>query len=611
MRGFMMRRLAFVTFALLAAGCSGGGTSAVPAVTSSAPASGAPASTASANAQVQITIPAPPSTTSARRVLYVSPATQSLAFAPVNGTPVVVPLTPTSPGCTSSGGATTCTVNVPLPVGANQQFVVSTFASTNGSGTALSATKITQSIVSGQSNPIALTLGGIPKTLTLGVPTTPIPTVAATSIPVTVTVKDASGNTIIGNAPFSDANGNAVSIAMTNSDTTGATTVTPAALTAPGSAAVAYDSYFQPTSTTITAGGPGLTSVSANLLFAPKIISLAFTGTDPLTLIAHSGIESVSPRRHAAVTTRRRPLFFEDTNGFAALLPTGNAGAPYSLGANETISGAGFDEFCSCGSNYGAATAATGHLYFTESSATDSGFFDAGTTPTWPPITAMIAGTPTQQYSVMALGPGGKMYAANVGGFVQINPVTGAVIGAPVTTSAAQFQQFLPNAIAVGPDGTVYIELYAAGGNDEVLAFTPAGSSFSFSRAFWTANSHTPSDGIFGLYVDAANKMYISADSFGTVDIVPASSSGLQLPLMVISDDIQLQSGAQVVVDRAGNVIWTTVITASVYAPNSGSVPPPGHDPNIPWGPPTDTPALQTVTSNSDNISVLTFGPGS
>ena len=148
---------------------------------------------------------------------------------------------------------------------------------------------------------------------------------------------------------------------------------------------------------------------------------------------------------------------------------------------------------------------------------------------------------------------------------------------------------------------------------DEVLAYTPSGGGFVFARAFWTANVHTvpTNDAIYGLAVDSTNHVYLSEDWNGTIDVVQASSSGNVLPLMVYSNDNVIDDGAQVVVDRAGNILWATYRTISIYLPNSGSVPPPGTNPANAWFPGTDTAAAQTVTGSGGPFYALTFGPGS
>ena len=610
----MIRRLSFIALVFLAAGCSGGGggSASLPAGSVNAPVTGG-ASGGTANAQVQILIPAPTTVASSRRAQYISSSTQSLVFAPATGNPIVVPLTPTSPGCSAGTNGTTCTVNVPLPVGANQQFLVSTFASTDGSGTALSVTKVTQSIVAGQVNPIALTLFGVPKTVTLTAQTAAIPSVAATSIPVTVTVKDASGSTIVGNSSFSDANGNAVTITLADSDTTGATKITPATLTAPGSASVAYDNYFQPTTAAITAGGTGLTNSIATLTFAQKAIAYTYSNTDTVQSMfsARASAQSLGgalkDRRRAAVAiTPHQPLTL------AALVPATSGSAPYQLGTNVTSQTTNYYTMIPYYVPFGMATAPSGHLYFTQGG-TSYGMYDAGTTPTLPASTAVIAGTASQVLGPIALGPGGKTYAAIPGGFEQIDPTTGLALGSPVMLPSQFKPNLISHAIAVGPDGTVYLEAFeVSSNNDDVVEFSPSGGSFTFARSFWTGNSHFSGDAIFGLAVDLNNKVYVSCDNYGTIDVVPAASSGNVLPAMVYTNYNNQDDGLNVIVDRAGNIIWAAWNETLVFAPNTGGVPPPNTDPTTVWYPADSTP-LQTITGIGGNavFGTLTFGPGS
>ncbi len=606
----MIRRLSFAALALLVAGCSSGGgaSPSLPAAASSAPIKGNAAVTGTANAQVQITIPAAPAATALRRAAYVSPATQSLSFQLATGQPIVVALTAGTPGCATTANGVVCTANVPLPVGANQQFIVNTYASANGSGTSLSATKVTASVVSGQANSIALTLGGVPKTVTLVAQTTPISTVASTTIPVTVTVKDASGNTIIGSTPFSDANGNAVTIVLADSDTTGATQLTPSTLTAPGSASVAYDSYFQPTTVTLTATGSGVATTTTTLTFAPKTIAFMYDYTDTLQaqFMARATATAKTTRRHAQVAISSVP------ETLASLLPTGSAATPYALGTNITTQAAQYKRSFNF-NPLGSATAPSGHLYFTQE-ATQWGIFDAGVAPTLPLGSAVIAGSANQVLGTLALGPGGKMYAGIAGGFEQINPATGAAIGSPVLVPSQFIAGYYPNAIAVGADGTVYIEAFENTGtmSDDVLAFTPSANGFTFARSFWTGNCHHPDDAIYGLAVDRNNVVYVSTDANGTIDLVPAASSGNVLPSMTYSTYGTYYDGLNLVIDRNGNIIETAYSAMVVYAANTGSVPPGNTDPTQPYLPAV-TPVLQTFSGVGGNAEFgnVAFGPGS
>jgi hypothetical protein len=480
-----------------------------------------------------------------------------------------------------------------------------------------------------------VSLGGVPASVAISAPATPIPSVAATSVPLTVNVKDAAGNTIVGSNSFSDANGNPVTITLANSDTTGATTLTPATLTAPGTATLAYDNYFQPTTVTLSASASTMTTSTTQLAFAAKPIIFAyaagaFTDTgDPITFGNNTGIESRSRRGGASA---RRHVLTSVTTGVQVLgnlLPTTSTSAPYSLSTHTSSSSNEFamlnNEIYDIGTgvpqqttSMGIATAPNGHAYISAWLEQQPGLFDAGTTPTWPSVSSIIP----KAIGPIALGPGGKMYAAIMGGFEQINPATGAFIGAAVTVPGT-FNQSIPNAIAVGKDGTVYIEAFqTSDGGDDVLAFASTTSGFTFSHSFATANSHLTSDAIYGLAVDASNNVYISSDEGlnccavgDSIDIVPASSQGEVLPTRVITDQQNISDGVNVLVDRSGNIIWATWATVSIYAPGAGSVPPPGTSPSTPWVPSTDTAAIQTLTDPTDEYNdafmLLSFGPGS
>ena len=101
-----------------------------------------------------------------RKAHYVSPATQSIVINLSGPTPysTTAPLTPTSSGCSSSLANTFCTLSIVLAPG-NYTGTISTWDNTGGGapGHELSANQsVSFSVVSGQSNAIGITLGGIP-----------------------------------------------------------------------------------------------------------------------------------------------------------------------------------------------------------------------------------------------------------------------------------------------------------------------------------------------------------------------------------------------------------------------------------------------------------------
>jgi hypothetical protein len=243
-----------------------------------------------------MTVIVPHATTSsaARRLQYVSTATQSIAVTPSGGVRQVFALTPSSPNCVvvNNGGSNlSCTLKISAPVAQNESLGISTYASTDGTGAALSNATIVANIVSGQNNPLAATLNGIVASLSVAI--APATTTAGTSatVPVTVNALDAAGRTIIGPGGYSDASGNAISITLTTSDAA-KTTLSSGTVSAPGTAVnLAYNGsptkslyvsqtgsgglvqVFGPSATyetvTVTAAASGAANAVASLTLTP------------------------------------------------------------------------------------------------------------------------------------------------------------------------------------------------------------------------------------------------------------------------------------------------------------------------------------------------------
>jgi hypothetical protein len=272
-----LRSLLIVT-SLLAAGlaaCGGGGATTVPSVSHVAsPPSSAP-SAATAGAILTVTIPQPTAASNHRRALYVSSATSSLTFTPQGGSTSVISLAAGSPNCTTaSNGSRSCTINVSAPIGPNVVFTISTFASTDGTGTPLSTVRVTQAIVANTMNPINVTLDAVVSKLQVALSQSAFTLGVVASSIVTVAALDAAGKIIaVGNNNLVDANDNAVTIALSDSESAttklSATTVgsTPVSLSYNGGTPSAA-------SATITA-----TLSSAGTASAPFTIGAAATST--------------------------------------------------------------------------------------------------------------------------------------------------------------------------------------------------------------------------------------------------------------------------------------------------------------------------------------------
>ena len=228
-------RVLSVTLSLLTlfviTGCGVGSHSGMSAVPSNN-ASAAPMSTA---VQITLLIPSASNARSsiARRVQYVSVSTTSLTVSDVadsGGTQASTTVNVSS--CPTVTGGAACQITVPAIIGGNT-IGVSAYDGVNGGGNLLSTASTHTTVLAGTANALQLTLGGVVRSLSLAVDQ-PAP-FAGTPSTITLypTAKDADGNTITG--PFSQV------VTLTDSDVTGATTLTQKALTASdASIAISY-----------------------------------------------------------------------------------------------------------------------------------------------------------------------------------------------------------------------------------------------------------------------------------------------------------------------------------------------------------------------------------
>ncbi|HTX55826.1 MAG TPA: hypothetical protein VMD47_01860 [Candidatus Acidoferrales bacterium] len=297
----MRRKLSFVLAAALVAGCAGGGTT--PRTTSAQPSpqASAPVQKAPQNVSVafSIAIPTPPPASS-RRPAYVSSSTKSASIAVNSGSAVTV-------NCT-----TTCSGTVNAPVGSDL-FTVKLYDAIDGAGSLLSTGSLTQTIVAGQANSVDVTFNGVVASLQMSVFPTVTPGTAG-SVAVGINALDADGNAIIGPGSYVDANGNPVTIALANSDTSGNSSLSQTTLTAPPASPVMlnYTVNFD-ANPTITASATGFSSVNATIHFpAPTFTAMSvwsgsqstdvdetLTGTNfvagATTIVAPAGIITSNP----------------------------------------------------------------------------------------------------------------------------------------------------------------------------------------------------------------------------------------------------------------------------------------------------------------------------
>jgi hypothetical protein len=240
-------------------------------------------------ASVSFKIVIPQTSTSQRsRPAYVSSATQSatITVTPSGGSTG----SPTAINCNTT--SLTCSGSVSAPVGSDT-FTVNLYSGTNGGGNLLSTGTVTQTIVAGQANSVNVTFNGVVASLSVTIGAATMGT-AATAIPVTVNALDAAGNVIVGPGGFIDANGNPVTtIALTDSDASGATTLSTSALSAPGtSVTLSYSGAVMNTAPTITATAGALTA-NATLTFPHGDVTFAYTGAVQ-NYTAPSGVSQIT-----------------------------------------------------------------------------------------------------------------------------------------------------------------------------------------------------------------------------------------------------------------------------------------------------------------------------
>ena len=237
----LLKRQALVIAALALASCSHGATGGVlpPASPQTAPTAG-PASKSAGTATFTIAVPAKSSTSSSGRShpLYVSPNTGSVSISviAVNGqsqtiAPTIAPIAYGATGCTTDHTQPlSCSVSANVPSGNNVTFTISTYASSDGTGSALSTATLTKTITMNAVNTIPVTLGGIVNSIALSPATIHMVADGKThTYPVTVEALDASGATIVGSAPFASP----VSISVGN-DPNGAVLISQTSITSSG-----------------------------------------------------------------------------------------------------------------------------------------------------------------------------------------------------------------------------------------------------------------------------------------------------------------------------------------------------------------------------------------
>ncbi len=250
--------IACTVAALAAAGCAGGGSTMTPSSLTN---------TQSTNSRATVTIKIPPKTSSSsassRSPQYVSAATNSATFTFTGMAAQVVNLSSGGGNCTTVTGGLSCTAVINAQVGTNETVAIKTFASTDGTGTALTVNTETGVTIVATSNTLTYTLSGVLSAITLAVSPNSVTTTQTASLTATLTPLDPAGDTIIGKPV--DANGNPIAgtPTLTASPSTGFTIGAWDDNT--GTFPVTYDGSATTSPVTFTASATGVTSGTATV----------------------------------------------------------------------------------------------------------------------------------------------------------------------------------------------------------------------------------------------------------------------------------------------------------------------------------------------------------
>jgi len=444
---------------------------------------------------------------------YVSPSTASITIAQNNGTPVVVNLSTLNPACSSSGGTLTCSANFPATVGTNQLFTVIAYDAQNGAGNVLSQNSVTADIVQNMANQVDLTLNGAIASMQLVLAQPTPPEGASATIPLTINAMDADSNIIVGPGSFDNG-----PIVLSNSDTSGATTLSATSIGDPSVAiTVAYNGNPIPggiaTFSASAGGGSIQTSGAQDALLVPQPkIYVANFGNSTVTTYNPDGTRT-TPTISAGLSNPFGVAIdaagkIYVTNQFIHTVTTYN---PDGTQTTPTIS-SGLNR------PFGVAVDAAGKIYVANEGNNTVTTYNPDGTQTTPTISIGL-----NNPLGVAVDAAGKIYIANAGGTVTTYNPDGTQ-----TTPTISGGLSGPNGVTVDAAGKIYV---TNAGSYTVTTYNPDG----------TQTTPTISSGINGPEgeaVDAAGKIYVENANTQTVttynpdgtQTTPTISSGLNAP---------------------------------------------------------------------------------
>jgi|GEM_PF-4548943 len=524
----MKRRSAvFVSVVLTSSlsACGGGSQRAVP--------SAAPSPILS-QGSATLFIPAQTTQASQRKPAFVSPSASSAGVAVNGGTSTFADISSTSSLCTSAAGGRSCTIPLSAQVGSDT-FAITLYEGANGTGSILGTGNATATVVSNQAFTISVTVGGVPAriavsetaTLTQGTPAT---------VPLTISVQDAGGNTIIGSGTYT------APITLTDSDTSGSTTLSTTTVSSPSTTVtLAYNGGAVPgNSLTISASAANVspTNVSAaTLAVATSSTACALhTETSPHLYVANDGggntLQFASPfvatSPGTALNTEGNPVAVKVAyNGTLFVAPFGSSSASSSAGdilefqppystPTATIGAGAF------AGPRGIAIDGNVDIFVTDSGNNRVLEF----TPPYTAAPAVLASGISSPYAI-ALSPNCNMFVTTNGTVVEYAP---PYTGTPIATITADLIN--PLGLAFDMNGNLFVSDASTNVVNEYAAPYTGAPIAQVSLP----SGATP----FGIALDSSGNLYVSeygrsaiaeyAAPYTGAPVVTITGSGLSLP---------------------------------------------------------------------------------
>lgn len=413
-------------------------------------------------------IPARTASAKSRQPAFVSPSASSVAIAVNGGTPTVADISATSTLCTTTSGGRSCSVPF-TAINGNDTITFTLYDAANATGNVLGTGSATAT-VAGAPFSVTVAIGGTVAKIVLSAASSTLTLGASSAIAIAINAEDSDGNTIIGSAPF------ASPVTLTDSDTSGSTTLSATSIAAPG------------TSVTLTYNGGAVTGGSVTI--GATSTNVVAGNVTPLSLAVNGGpCAPPTTTNHLYVANDAGGDVLEYTPPYtAAGIVLGSVGNPVAIAVDnaDNLFVAAF------GSSGGSSSAGDLLEYSPASSTTSSATLGAGTFQ----------------------GPRGIAIDANRDVF------------ATDQGSNSVYEFTLPYGAATHVIPSVTGNVYAIALSPNCNLFITAGAHvLEYAPPYTSAPIATISSGLVNpgaLAFDAAGNLYVSDTSSSTVNIYAA-----------------------------------------------------------------------------------------